>query len=428
MLSYGQILYAYTNLGIRYEKEVFTNEDTRKFYESLLNSNLEKGVNILSWNGIYPVPITPQEYENQVLSDLYTKKINNFTLNLQKQLIYGDWKALKESFPDSPTVNTEDGLVNFEDLNIQPISYKPFFPEWDKVFKGLLDEDFIIIFAMPKMGKSTLLSYLAYEAIKNGHTIGFYATELSREYTTQYILGWEYGAIGSDALELFNKVPQALTNLMQKYAGKIKYPLSDTFIWSEYEKLYTDKDVEMIFHDNFITSHGNLPSVGKDDSSYEEFSKKLGATFRKYKKPTFMVTQEGERDATEKEKEKNPDRKQVGRGTTFRTRSLGQEATLMLNIVPSTTVDNKLVIVHDRFRSLNNLISSNSISISQRTGKLETTVIKDSTTTRIINLLKTNPELRDQLDSETLSTQFPELLPYLDEKPSSLDKLSTFSV
>jgi intein/homing endonuclease len=223
---------------------------------------------------------------------------------------------------------------------------------------------------------STITAYLAYEAVRNGVPIGFYPTELSLSVTLKYILGFEYGVRGNEALVFFNNNPEELKKCIDKYNHLIYLPPSNMFNYTDYEALY-ESPAKFIFHDNLVRSVSQL-GLNEDQTSFAQVSRRLATIQQKYKKCTFLVTQEAMREATPKELETNPTEYEKGKGHTYMSRALLQESSLALLVRtrPGSQV-RELVVKNDRFRGSADVNTQIFAEITPR-GKIKVTKVKDA--------------------------------------------------
>lgn len=223
---------------------------------------------------------------------------------------------------------------------------------------------------------STITAYLAYEAIKSGIPIGFYPTELSLSVTLKYILGFEYGLRGNESLTFFTKNPDELKKTIDKYNHLIYFPPTNMFNYSDYESLY-ESPAKFIFHDNLVRSVSQL-GLNEDSTSFAMVSRKLATIQQKYKKCTFLVTQETMRDATPKELEANPDKYEYGKGFTYMSKALLQESSLALMVrTRSNSQVRELIVKNDRFRGSADVNTQIFAEITNR-GKIKITKVKDA--------------------------------------------------
>lgn len=378
MLSYSEILFAVAYLDIEIDPEVFYEEDLKKFVKLLLEKGPEYLQNMDSFSGVSPTPITREKFIDLYNTMIYTKAVNNKIETIQSALMLQDWQTLSDQFPEfSGSTMNSAVLKTGAEIELEESEFIPFYDEWDKVYRGLLPEDYFVIYALPKRGKSSLVANIAYQAIKHGFSIGFYPTELSISVTLKYILGFELGLKGNEALEFFNMYPKELTRLRNKYGSQIIFPSTHIFNWKEYEALYQDKRVQIVFQDNFVRCIAQL-GLNEDASSAAKLARQFSTMQQRYRKPTFMVTQETARPATPKELEDNPGVYEVGLGTTFMTKSMHQEASLGLNIVlrPGTQIREVRTVV-DRFRGVTDADTVMSIEIDKRCN-LKTECIRSS--------------------------------------------------
>jgi len=377
-LTYSEILFASAYLDIDINPDMFYDKELQKFVKLLKEKGSEYLQNMDSFSGVSPTPITREKFIDLYNSMIYTKAVNEKTELLQGSLMLQDWTVLNEQFPElAPSTLNSAVLKTGAEINLENSEFIPFYDQWDTVYKGLLPEDFIVVYGMSKMGKSNLTANIAYQAIKNGFTVGFYPTELSISVTLKYILGFELGLKGNEALEFFNRHPQELTRLRKLYGHRIIFPSTHIFSWKEYEALYQDKRVQVVFQDNFVRCIAQL-GLSEDASSASQLARKFSTMQQKYRKPTFIVTQETTRPASPKELEDVPDVFEIGLGHTFMTKSMHQEASLGINIVKRRgTQIREVRTVSDRFRGVTDSDTIMSIEIDKQCN-LKTDCVKSS--------------------------------------------------
>jgi hypothetical protein len=376
-LSLGEILFAYAHLEVDIDETVFYDNETRKFIVAMKKQAYESMIGLGSWGEVSVKPISKEAFVREYNHLIYARRVNDKTEELKLALLTGDWAVLTAEFPDTiGKAFKVNNTINPSALTLDEDGFYPFFPDWDDGFKGLRDDDFIVFYAPPKHGKSTITAYLAYEAIKNGVPIGFYPTELSLSVTLKYILGFEYGLRGNEALVFFADHHKELTNAIKKYNHLIYFPPTNMFNWSDYEALY-ESPAKFIFHDNIVRSVSQL-GLNEDSSSFAQVSRKLATLQQKYKKATFLVTQEAMREATPKELEANPDKYEIGKGHTYMSRALLQESSLALLVrTRQNSQVRELMVKNDRFRGAGDVNTQIFTEITSR-GKIKVTKVKDA--------------------------------------------------
>lgn len=389
-LSYGELLYGYVYLDIDIDENVFKDSDTKEFIRSM--KRMPKGSldNCEFFGDIAPRVISKDAFLDNYNNMIYNPLVNERVMELQTALLRHDWNYLADKFPETCSLAYKpNSSKNPKDLILDEYTFFSFFPEWDKGFKGLRNDDFIVFYAPPKHGKSTVTAYLAFKAIESGIPIGFYPTELSISVTLKYILGFALGLRGNEALAYFDGYidqkgqfveghKKEFNELIEEYNHLIHLPPTNIFNYNDYESLYLS-DAQFIFHDNFVRSLSQL-GLNEDASSASQFSRRLSTIQQKYTKCTFLVTQEAMRECTPKEQETNPGVLEVGKGYTAISRSLLQECSLAFNVrAKANSATKELIVKNDRFRGLMDLDTQMFASISNR-GKLVVNTISDSMT------------------------------------------------
>lgn len=387
-LSYGELLYGYAHLGLEIDETAFKDTDTRDFIVAMKSNPIESMTGITRWGEISVTPISKDSFIREYNHMVYTPMVNQKAELLKMSLLLNDWGYLSTEFPElAGQTYKVNNTKNPLDIELDEDTFYPFFDQWDKGYRGLRDDDFIVFFAPPKHAKSTITAYLAYEAIKSGIPIGFYPTELSVSVTLKYIFGFEYGLRGNEALMFFDgyidstghPVPgnkAKLRECMEKYNHLVYLPPSNIFTWNDYEALY-ESDAKFIFHDNFVRTLSQL-GLNEDATSASQLSRKLATIQQKHRKCTFLVTQEAMREASTKELETNPTKLEIGKGYTALSRSLLQECSLALNVRERANSQVKeLIIKNDRFRGLSDVNTQIFGEIDNR-GKLIVTKVSDS--------------------------------------------------
>lgn len=386
-LSLGELLYLHCYQDIDIDPMIFRDKDTREFLIALQKMPIESVRGLDRWGEVSPIPISKEAGMDAINNDIFTPLVNERMEFLRHKLLTHDWSSLAEAFPEIDNKHFKSyNIKNPMDLVLEDIDYFPFFPEWDgengNAMRGLRDDDLIVIFAMSKMGKSTICAYLAYKAIEQGLPIGFYPTELTIPVTLKYILGYEYGLRGNESLMFFSQNPDKFKELIEKYNHLIFVPPTNIFNWSDYTALY-ESPAKVIFHDNFVRSLAHL-GMNEDAASANQLSRKVSTLQQKYQKATFIVTQEATDKASPKQLEANPDIKEIGAGHTAIGRGLQQECSLLLNIQnrANNSIGKKIVISHDRFRGVSDIDSQISLEITKR-GTLHVEVLHDNMTAQI---------------------------------------------
>ena len=376
-LSLGEILFAFTHLEVDIDETVFYDNDTRAFIVAMKSQSYESMVGIGRWGEVEVKPISKDFFIREYNHLIYAKKVNDRAEELKLALLTNDWALLASEFPETAGQAFKvNNTINPKDLILEDDGFYLFFDEWNEGFKGLRDDDFIVFFAPPKHGKSTITAYLAYEAVRSGIPIGFYPTELSLSVTLKYICGFEYGLRGNESLQFFARNPDELKKCIAKYNHLIYFPPTNIFSFTDYEALY-ESDAKFIFHDNFIRSLSQL-GLNEDAASASQFSRKLATIQQRHKKCTFLVTQEAMREATPKEVESNPDRLEIGKGYTALSRSLLQECSLSLLVrTRANSQVRELIVKNDRFRGSADVNTQIFAEITNR-GKIKITKVKDA--------------------------------------------------
>lgn len=384
-LSLGQILYCIAYQEMDLDPSVFRDKDTKDFIISLQKKSIESIREINMYGEISPEPISKEAAEDAINNMIFQPLVNDKVEQLRLRLMTHDWANLVDDFPCVQNKHFRvNNIKNPLDLDMTDVDYFPFFPEWDKGMRGLRDDDLIVIYALSKMGKSTVTSYLAYKAISEGTPIGFYPTELTIPVTLKYILGFEYGLRGNEALIFFSQNPDKFQALLKKYNHLIYVPPTNIFNWSDYQGLY-ESPAKIIFQDNFVRSLAHL-GLNEDATNANQLSRKFSTMQQKYQKATIIVTQEAVRAASPKELESNPDVKEIGTGHVSLGRGLQQECSLLLNVQnrSSHSVGKRVVIMNDRFRGVGDVESQVSLEITKR-GTLHVEVLSDN---MMINIKK----------------------------------------
>lgn len=294
-LSLGQLLYAYSYHDLDIDERHFYDKDVKEFIRAMKRMPNESIKQCSVFGDISPEIISKEAFVETYNAMVFTPLVNEKCQRLKELITFKhDWAALAEEFPEAGTQCFRiNNIKNPMDLVLDDVTFYSFFPEWDKGFRGLRDDDFIVYFAPPKTGKSTITAYFAYEAIKSGIPIGVYPTELTISTTLKYIFGYEYGLRGDEALVFFDGYlnengiiegahKEEFRELLERYNHLIFMPPTNRFNWNDYEALY-ESDAKFIFHDNFIKSLSQL-GLGEDATSASQFARKLSDTQHKFKK------------------------------------------------------------------------------------------------------------------------------------------------
>lgn len=374
MIQRGELLWGRSRLGFDLNPDWFKDSEEKKFVKSLMAETPETLQELDSFLGIVPQVISKEAFRQNLNYAICAPRINELTFSLQAALACGDYDTIFEHLPELSDVPRSSKLRRLADIEEKSFSYQPFFPEWDRVFRGLLAEDLIVIFAVQKTGKSCTSAYLAYKALEKGYTVGYYPTELTIDMTVKYILGCALGLKGNEALIYFERNPEDFKELKQKYGQQLILPERHIFNWGEYEELYKYSDI--VFMDNIISS---LTQIGmeENENGVTNFTRKLSNLQKKFSKPSFIVTQEGVRLPSAKELEANPEMEKPGNNETRLSKAPSQEASLLLQIVKDGGgVSRKIIPRSDRFRGTDNLNSKFSVELDNK-GRFKSIVDSD---------------------------------------------------
>jgi hypothetical protein len=376
-VTYSEILYSYTRHGIDIREEWFKDDkDMVAFIKSLKSVPKEELADIMSWNGIDISIISRASFQNKLFTSLFTEKVNDLSFKQQIALKTGDWRYLQDLFPEVTGLPRSDRLMTANEFPDDTNLYKPFFPEWDSIFYGLLPGDLIYIYSTPKMGKSVTAAYLAYKALANGYKVGFYNTELDTQTTQKAILGFNKGLKYNEALVFFQKHPKEYALLKDTFGLNLLMPPNLIFEWDLLEEMF--KRCDLVILDNQVSALATL-GIEESPQTMGDITRKLSTMQKKYGKPFIIVTQEAARQATPKELEVEPNILEYGTGSTRSSRACLQECSLALRIVKqnSHSLVRRLQVVMDRYRSKLDSMSSYEITINNR-GEMLVEVMRDA--------------------------------------------------
>lgn len=153
-LSYGELLYGYVYLDIDIDENVFKDSDTKEFIRSM--KRMPKGSldNCEFFGDIAPRVISKDAFLDNYNNMIYNPLVNERVMELQTALLRHDWNCLTDKFPETCSLAYKpNSSKNPKDLILDEYTFFSFFPEWDKGFKGLRNDDFIVFYAPPKQGK-----------------------------------------------------------------------------------------------------------------------------------------------------------------------------------------------------------------------------------------------------------------------------------
>lgn len=357
-ISLGKILYSYSKLSLKFPETLFKDEQVRKFVQDLNTMTDDTLSSIDIWNGVSPEFCTEEGITNEVYSCYYINKINEQHRELLNYKINRNWSSLASHFKDEGIKSGNNKISNAAELEVKPVLFANFFPEWDAVFRGITPEDYIILYALTKHGKSTVASYIAGQAIKAGRKVAFFPTELttSKAITSIFGLMMEPSPLRPDESSVFfQKYPEKLKEMKEKYGQNLLMPVSNVFDWESYEELYKQKP-DLVVLDQMSIAMSNM---GLDDTNAQEagaFSKKLLNTKLKHMIPTLVVMQEGMRPPTKEDRQKYgelADHMDFGTGKPRGTNAPPQDATLALLIYKDkNTQERRIKVKYDRERNL----------------------------------------------------------------------------
>lgn len=357
-ISLGKLLHSYSKLALKFPEHLFKDGMVRKFVIDLNSMSDQTLSSIDIWNGVSPEFCTEEGITNEVYSCYYINRINEQNRELLDYKITRNWSKLAEHFKDEGINSGNNKISNAAELEIKPVLFSNFFPEWDSVFRGLTPEDYIILYALTKHGKSTVASYLAGQAIKAGRKVAFFPTELttSKAITSIFGLMLDPSPLRPDESSVFfSKYPEKLLEMKEQYGKNLLMPVSNVFDWGSYEELYKQKPDFLVLDQMSIA----MSNIGLDDTNAQEagaFSKKLLNTKLRYMIPTLVVMQEGMRPPTKEDRQKYgelADHMDFGTGKPRGTNAPPQDATLALLIYKDKiTHERRVKVKYDRERNL----------------------------------------------------------------------------
>lgn len=357
-ISLGKLLYAYFILGIKFPENLFLDQKIKDFVQALYLIDAKKIGNVDVWNGIQVQPCTEYGIKNEVYSTYFRYAINRLQVELIKHLERADWYELVKYFPEvAGSVNLSTKITKASELEIKIPEFKSFFPEWDQAFYGLMPEDFIVLYSLAKRGKSSVSSYIAAQALKQGKTVAFYPTELTVDKAICSIYGFTLSPTPlrpDESIHYFKKNPKKLKEIHEQLGNRLIIPESNIFDWASYEEMYKQKP-DFVILDQMSVAMSALGMQDTDAKNAGTFSKQLLTMKLKYMIPTLIVMQEGYRPPTAEERKKylKADRMEFGTGNPRGTMSPRQDATLVLNLVHDPdSKERSLIVKDDRERNL----------------------------------------------------------------------------
>lgn len=403
-ISLGKLLYAYFYLDLKFPESVFLDPKTRDFIKALYQIKVEQVGKVDVWNGIEIQPCTEFGIKNEVYSAYFRQAINIRHVDMCKSLERADWYDLVKHFPEvSESIQTSSKIIKASKLKIKIPEFKPFFPKWDQAFYGVLPDDFIVMYAIAKLGKSTNSNYICAQAIKAGKSVAYYPTEDSVDKTACSIFGFllDKPLRPDESIHYFNKFPEKMEEVQEKYGEQLTMPEDKIFEWSRYEELYKQKP-DFVILDQMSLAMNAYGLEDVDAKQAGKFCKQLLAMQNKYCIPSLVVMQEGYRPPTPEERKKYSelaDRMEFGSGNARGTNAPKQDASLSLNLVfDQRTRERSLIVRHDRYRNLTS-------------GERVVEVMLDSRGNWIVGTLKAqkddylsdNPNSNDDFTGESLT-------------------------
>jgi len=181
-LSLGKILYAYAYENIDVDENAFQDKDIKNFIRTMKKVPYGSIAFCEYFGDISPEPISREMFIEKYNEMIFTPLVNEKTLLLQTKLTFEhDWDYLAQEFPESSSnVIRVNNIKHPKDLVLDPISFYPFFDEWDRGFRGLRDDDFIIFFAPPKCVSGS--AYIPYSICLDGKIINHHGGTLRELY------------------------------------------------------------------------------------------------------------------------------------------------------------------------------------------------------------------------------------------------------
>jgi archaellum biogenesis ATPase FlaH len=377
MITAGNILYAMINFNYLPKADLLEDKVLREFTLKLKETDRNSIIDAQVFNGISPIGISLESLKNEIAVSYLKHKINDNYKRQLNALTTGDFAedSIVKAFPEITDSDLLDlpRAISAKDLPIEEVKFKPFYSEWDRVFSGLINTDYVLIYGLTGTGKSSIQSRIIADAIKRKIKVASYQTEMSLSQSRIYIYGSFLDLIPHEATAYFEDKRDELLYLNSKLGEYLILPSQNSFNWTTFEKLF-ESDAEIIFLDQISSALGQMGKI-ENEANVAEFSKKVQALVMKYKKPVFVNHQETFRTATAAELEKKPDQQFVGLQTPRYASSVLMDLTLALLIRKNETNQRTIQITKDRFRGIASL-DSFYCDINNKTGKIEGDVVK----------------------------------------------------
>ena len=170
-LSLGQLLYAYSYHDLDIDERHFYDKDVKEFIRAMKRMPNESIKQCSVFGDISPEIISKEAFVETYNAMVFTPLVNEKCQRLKELITFQhDWAALAEEFPEAGTQCFRiNNIKNPMDLVLEDVTFYSFFPEWDKGFRGLRDDDFIVYFAPPKCISGS--AYIPYSTYHNDRRI-----------------------------------------------------------------------------------------------------------------------------------------------------------------------------------------------------------------------------------------------------------------
>lgn len=396
MINCAQLLYSYINHNYVPPKDLVDDPVLKSFIEKLQEQSPEELEALGSFSGTAPQPISLDSLKREVSSSYLRLRVNELYKRQLTQISLGEFEdeSLTKAFPElsGSDLSNAPRAIYAKDLSLETIEFKPFFPEFDRVFSGLIDSDYILLYGMTGTGKSSLQSKFIAEGLKQKIKIASYQTEMSLSQSRVYIYGAFLGLLPHEAGIYFENNKDEFKYLNQVLGDYLILPSENSFNWLCFEKFF-DTDAKIISLDQISSAIGQLGKV-ENEQNVAEFSKKIQSLVMKHKRPVLVNHQETFRSATASELEKNPNLKFIGLGTPRYASSVLMDLTLALLIRKDEFNNRSIVVNKDRFRGISSL-DEYFCDVDNKTGNLSGSIVKSRRSTEkllSINIKKTLEE------------------------------------
>ena len=157
MITAGNILYSYINFNYLPKADLLEDKVLREFTLKLKETTRQSIIDNQVFNGISPIGMSLESLKNEVAVSYLKHKINDNYKRQLNSLTTGDFneESIVRAFPEIADSDLLDlpRAISAKDLPIEEVKFKPFYSEWDRVFSGLINTDYVLIYGLTGTGK-----------------------------------------------------------------------------------------------------------------------------------------------------------------------------------------------------------------------------------------------------------------------------------